>query len=150
MRISQRLFIIFWINFCNIFTYKYILYFINIKYIYKILSWIMNILWDIRIFFGLVPKESLCMKVVRYCCTFHNLNVFKTTGCVILNVIRSTNLPIESSVFTAWSTARDTCLVRPVKKWILRANKSLSLYELNRHLRPLRPNQQLTKRITDS
>jgi hypothetical protein len=61
MRISQRLFIILWINFCNIFTYKYIYNFINIKCIYKILNWIMNSLWDIRIFLGLVPKESPCI-----------------------------------------------------------------------------------------
>jgi len=33
--------------------------------------------------------------------TFHSFNVFKTAGCVILSVIGSTNLPIESSVFTA-------------------------------------------------
>jgi hypothetical protein len=42
IRISQRLFIRFRINFCNIFTYKYIYNFVNIKYIYKILNWIMN------------------------------------------------------------------------------------------------------------
>jgi hypothetical protein len=61
MRISQRLFIRLWINFCNIFTYKYIYNFINVKYICKILNWIMNNLWDIRIFLGLVTKESPCI-----------------------------------------------------------------------------------------
>jgi hypothetical protein len=65
MRISQRLFTRFWINFCNIFTYKYIYNFINIKYIYKILNWITNSLWDIRIFLGLVPKESPCTSLRR-------------------------------------------------------------------------------------
>jgi hypothetical protein len=86
MRISQRLFIRFWINFCNIFTYKYIYNFINIKYIYKILNWIMNNLWDIRIFLGLVPKP----------CTFYNTtskyinpNTWIVWGRTVLQIGRS-------------------------------------------------------------
>jgi hypothetical protein len=69
MRISQRIFIRFWINFCNIFTYEYIYNFININYIYKILNWIMTSLWDIRIFLDLVPKESPCIMLNKsvYC-----------------------------------------------------------------------------------
>jgi hypothetical protein len=38
--------------------------FINIKYIYKILNRIMNSLWDIHIFLGLVPKESPCITLL--------------------------------------------------------------------------------------
>jgi hypothetical protein len=76
MRISRRLFIRFWINFCNIFTYKYICNFTNIKYIYKILNWIMNSLWDIRIFLGLVPKQSLCISSCFRVFLFSLFNIF--------------------------------------------------------------------------
>jgi hypothetical protein len=40
---------------------KYLNIFINLKYIYKILNSVMNSHRDIRIFLGLVPKESPCI-----------------------------------------------------------------------------------------
>jgi len=79
------------------------------------------------------------MKVARYRFAFHNFNVFKTTGCVILNVMRSTNLPIESYVLTAWNTISGTGRVRPVEKRMLHANKFYPYMSLaNGHLCPIR------------